>query len=114
MPIYDELVREDTLVVHKLHKGIEILLLTRLSLDEVEHYCLQKSLDTNLSVALYEFHEGWFVRGPTFYHIALILENTTKQDVVLVLRSDVQDQLNLPHFCKEVFNCALTLCNESV
>lgn len=58
VPIYDELVRKDTLVVHELHEGIEILLLTRLSFDEVEHYCLQKSLDTNLSVTLYEFHEG--------------------------------------------------------
>jgi hypothetical protein len=52
MPVNDELIRKDALVVHKLHKCVQKLLLRSVPFYEVEHNRLQKPFDSDFTVTL--------------------------------------------------------------
>jgi len=52
MPVDDELIRKDALVVHQLHKCVQELLLSSVPFYEVEHNRLQKPFDSDFTVAL--------------------------------------------------------------
>ena len=114
MPVDDELIRKDALVVHQLHKCVQKLLLGGVPLHKVEHHSLKQPFDTDFTVAFDKTQESRFVGCPTFYNVAFALENAAKQDVVLVLGRNVQNQLDLANFSEKVVNCALSFTDEGV
>ena len=74
MPLDQELIRKHALIVQTLHKGIQKLLLRLVSLHEVEHDCLQQTIDSNLAIGLDQPQECGLVQGPRLNNIALFGE----------------------------------------
>ena len=75
---------------------------------------MQKPFDSDFTVTLNKAKEGWLISSPTFYNVALALENATEQDVVLVLWSDVENELDLANFSEKIVDGTLGLTNEGV
>jgi hypothetical protein len=114
VPADQELRRKEIGIVKEFHEGYEELLLAWFSLDEVEYSRLKYSFRSILSIALDKLKKGIFVLGPHLHDVSFTLEKSTEEDVVLILRSDVPDQLNLAHFSEQVLNRRVILSNEFV
>ena len=109
MPVNYELVWKHALIVHELHECCEILLLWWVAFDKIENDSLQQTFYAYFTVALNKFKEGHLVLGPEFYNVPFILEYATKQDVILVLWSDIHNKLDLSNFCQKIINFSFTL-----
>lgn len=109
MPANHKLVRKHALIVECFHERIQELLLRWVSLHKVKHNRLHQPFDAHLAVVLNKLEESWLILGPEFNAVAFPLEEAAEEDVVLVLRSDVHDQLHLPDLGQKVLDGALTL-----
>lgn len=114
VPADQELRRKEIGIVKEFHEGYEELLLAWFSLDEVEYSRLKYSFRSILPIALDKLKKCIFVLGPHLHDVSFTLEKSTEEDVVLILRSDVPDQLNLAHFSEQVLNRRVILSNEFV
>lgn len=61
----------------------------RVSSDEVKYDSLHQTLDSNLTVILDQTEESFLVLGPKLYYISFALEQTAKEDIILVLGCDI-------------------------
>jgi hypothetical protein len=50
---------------------------------------LHQTLDSNLTVILDQTEESFLVLGPKLYYISFALEQTAKEDIILVLGCDI-------------------------
>ncbi len=89
-------------------------MLARISLGKVQCDGLDKTFNAHFTISLHKLHEGCFVLGPILNHIAFALKQTAKEEVILVLDSYVQDQLQMTHVGQQLFASAFRFVQKHV
>lgn len=95
MPALEEFIGVRVVVVKHLAQAAGVLLLLRVLVDEEENDCLEEALGTVFTVLADQIQEGFLVCCPVLDDAPLWIENAAQEDVVFVVRSDVEDELNL-------------------
>ena len=111
IPLKDEFVGEDFLVVHELHEGLcELGALLVVFPDEVENDGLEKVLDPDLAVRLDELNEDLLILLPVLDGVPLLwVEETAHEDEVLVFIGEAERDLGLLELLKDLVSAGLVV-----
>ena len=98
MPVGEKFIRIERSIVEKLAESTSEFLLFWVLVDEEENNCLEEAFGSELTVFLHELEEGFLIGRPMLDDISFRVETTADEDVILVVRCDVENKLGLANF----------------
>ena len=104
MPPNHKLIRKHVLIIKGLHESAHKLLLGRVSLHEIQHHSLHQPLDSDFTVSFNQAEESGLVLSPVLYDVALLGKYSREENKVLILGSDVHDELGLPYLGQQLID----------
>lgn len=79
-----------------------------------EDDCLEKALWSDFAVFANKVQEGLLIGSPVLNDASLGVEHTADEEVVLVVRCDVEEELSAAHFSHQVFYCRTFILDDLV